>query len=184
MHYFLKMWVFFWSSARRYDVRHCDCPQGVWLHPRGHKWLMETRLISRCKKVVMAVMAVSTFIAVAPARCFWGNKEVKAGKEHPVEPDGFYTLDRLFSLQAAISLINRLSLYLYLHLTRLALYISPPPHLPGVRHLYFPRPHHPSHRPSSSPLTTGVCTYRIPVHSTRPPDSLQWCWAAERTRSR
>jgi len=51
------------------------------------------------------------------ARCFCGNKEVKAGKEYPVEPDGFYTSDRLFSLQAAISLINRPSLYLYLHLT-------------------------------------------------------------------
>jgi len=52
---------------------------------------------------------------------FLRNKEVKAGKEHPVEPDGFYTSDRLFSLQAAISLINRLSLYLHLHLTLLTL---------------------------------------------------------------
>jgi hypothetical protein len=58
--------------------------KGVWLYLCSHKWLMETRLISRCKKVVIVVMVVSTFIVVASAtraitaRCFWGNKEVKA----------------------------------------------------------------------------------------------------------
>lgn len=137
--------------------------KGVWLYLCSHKWLMETRLISRCKKVVIVVMVVSTFIVVASAtraitaRCFWGNKEVKAREEHPVEPDGFYTSDRLFSLQAAISLINRLSLYLYLHLT---FYFSPSLPSNAVRHLYFPR----SRRPSSSPPHTISPLPTPPLH--------------------
>lgn len=76
--------------------------------------LLETRVVSRCKN--SSSRRISLYMtAILPellrgrgGRSFRRKKRSKrteGNKEYRVEPDGFYTSDRLFSLQTAVSLI-------------------------------------------------------------------------------
>jgi len=166
---------------------------------------METRLISRCKKVVIAVMVVSTFIVVASAtraitaRCFWGNKEVKARKKHTVWNQMVFIRQIVYSHYKQPFRWSTVSPSIFIYIpsdSPSVVICSFPPR--GVRHLYFPRsPYipvsppvdflqvslsltHPSIVPPVSELTAIPCTTHTHTHIQRIHCSRDEWWEGTR----